>query len=171
MADDASKLPVKKQTSEAAPARAALAFPSLREEINRLFDDFDFGFGRWPAQRSLFSAAERAPIAVPAVDVAETDKAFEVTAELPGLKESDIAVELVNGDLRIKGEKKEEKEEKKKDYYLSERRYGAFERRFHVPEGVDPNKIEASFASGVLKITMPKTQAAAPKRVEIKNEK
>jgi HSP20 family protein len=170
MADDANKLPVKNDVQARSTPPAV---PALRDEINRLFDEFDFGFGRWPMPRSFFGGdvIERARANVFAVDIAETDKAFEVTAELPGMAEADIAVDLVNGDLRIKGEKKEEKEEKKKDYYLSERRFGSFERRFHVPEGVDTDKIEAAFSKGVLKVTMPKAKAAAPKRVEIKNEK
>ncbi len=173
MADTATKVAVKKQTAgaqdAAVPARRATPALTLRDEINRLFDNFDVGFGRWPSQRTLFGSdmLERVDVNVPAVDIAETEKAFEVTAELPGMAERDINVELVNGDLRIKGEKKEEREEKDKDYYLSERRFGSFERRFRVPEGVDANKVEASFANGVLKVTLPKTPAAAPRRVEI----
>lgn len=170
MANDATKLPVQK---DAQPRPTPPAVPALRNEINRLFDEFDFGFGRWPTPRSFFGGdvIERARANAFAVDIAETDKAYEVTAELPGLAEKDIAIDLVNGDLRIKGEKQEEKEEKQKDYYLSERRYGSFERRFHIPEGVDTDKIEAAFDKGVLKVTMPKAQIAAPKRVEIKTNK
>jgi HSP20 family protein len=173
MADTATKVPVKKETASAQAASVPAARPtpalSLRDEINRLFDAFDVGFARWPSPRSMFGAdmLERATVNIPAVDVAETEKSFEVTAELPGMTDSDINVELVNGDLRIKGEKKEEREEQDKDYYLSERRFGSFERRFRVPEGVDASKVEAAFANGVLKVTLPKTPAAAPKRVEI----
>jgi HSP20 family protein len=107
------------------------------------------------------------------MDIAETEKAYEITAELPGMSESDVEVIASNGDLTIKGEKKEEKEEKeekKKDYYLSERRYGSFERRMQIPKGVDADKIEATFKKGVLTVTLPKTpQAQKPeKKISVK---
>ena len=72
--------------------------------------------------------------------------------------------------LTIRGEKKEEKEEKKRDYYLSERRYGSFERRFQLPDGVDSDKIEAAFKKGLLTVTLPKTAAAqaAEKKIAIR---
>jgi HSP20 family protein len=93
-----------------------------------------------------------------------------VTAELPGMDEKNIEVKVSNGDLLIKGEKEEEKEEKKKDYYLQERHFGSFERRFRVPEGVDADKIEASFKKGVLTVTLPKTAEAqkAEKKIAVK---
>ena len=107
---------------------------------------------------------------LPAVDVAEKDKEYEITAELPGMDESNIEVKLSNGMLTITGEKKEEKEEKKKDYYLSERRYGSFERSFQLPEGVDADKIEAKFTKGVLKVVLPKTAEAqkSVKKIAVK---
>jgi HSP20 family protein len=108
--------------------------------------------------------------AVPAVDVAESEKGYEITAELPGMDEKNIEVKLVNGTLTIKGEKQEEKEEKKKDYYLNERRFGSFERSFAVPESVDEAKIEAAFKKGVLTVTLPKkAEAQTPaKKIEVK---
>jgi HSP20 family protein len=77
---------------------------------------------------------------------------------------------VVNGSLIIKGEKHEEKEEKKKDYYLQERHFGSFERRFAMPEGVDADKIEASFKKGLLTVTLPKKpEAQKPeKKIEVK---
>ena len=102
--------------------------------------------------------------------MAETDKAYEVTAELPGMDESNIEVKLADDVLTIKGEKKEEKEEKKKDYYVSERRFGSFQRSFTVPAGVDASKIEANFKNGVLIVTLPKNAQAqkSEKKIEIK---
>jgi HSP20 family protein len=107
---------------------------------------------------------------MPAVDVVESEKAYEVTAELPGIDEKNIEVKVANGILTMKGEKQEEKEEKKKDYYLQERHYGSFERSFEIPEGVDPDKIEATFKKGVLTVTLPKkVEAQKPaKKVEVK---
>ena len=106
----------------------------------------------------------------PAVDVVESEKAYEVTAELPGMDEKNIEVKVANGNLTIKGEKQEEKEEKKKDYYLQERHYGSFERSFEMPENVDPDKIEAIFKKGVLTVTLPKkAEAQKPaKKVDVK---
>jgi HSP20 family protein len=106
----------------------------------------------------------------PAVDIAEGEKAYEITAELPGMDEKNIEVKVADGMLTIKGEKQEEKEEKKKDFYLHERHFGSFERSFATPAGVDPDKIEASFKKGVLTVTLPKKlEAQKPaKKIEVK---
>jgi HSP20 family protein len=107
---------------------------------------------------------------IPAVDVIEGEKAYELTAELPGMDEKNVEVKVVNDTLTIKGEKQEEKEEKEKDYYLHERTFGSFERSFDIPEGVDAAKIEASFKKGVLTVTLPKKlEAQKPaKKIEVK---
>ena len=91
---------------------------------------------------------------------------------MPGLTEKDIEVKVSNGNLMIKGEKKEEKEEHEKDYHLSERRYGSFVRSFAVPEEVDVDKIEAAFEKGVLKVKLPKSAEAkaSEKKIEIKTK-
>ncbi len=176
MAEAATKLSVKTEKTEPASAvREWRPFEALHREIDRLFDDFGGGFWRSPFRRSVFDLEQfwrREPSweTAPAMDIAETEKAYEITAELPGMSESDVEVVASNGGLTIKGEKKEEKEEKKKDYYLSERRYGSFERRMQIPEGVDADKIEASFNKGVLTVTLPKTvQAQEPeKKISVK---
>jgi HSP20 family protein len=170
-----AKVPVttERKTGESVSApRAWEPFRSLRQDMDRLFEEFERGLG-WP--RSMFSIEpfwrrETSRAAAPAVDVAETDKGYEITAELPGLAEKDLEVKLANGVLTIKGEKQEEKEEKRKDYYISERRYGAFERSFRLPRGVDTDKVEASFKNGVLKIMLPKTAEAqkAEKKIAVK---
>ncbi len=164
-----SKVPVTK--SESAPA-AWPAFENLKQEIDRVFDDFGGAF--WRRQFHPLADVEtfvsRKMKSIPAVDVTETDKAFEITAELPGMDEKNVEVKTANGGLTIKGEKKDEREEKKKDYYLSERRYGSFERYFTLPEGVDADKIEANFKKGVLIVTLPKKPEAqkAAKKIEVK---
>ena len=170
-----TKLPVKTAEASAPALQAWRPFETLRREIDRLFDDFDGGFRRWPAGRSPFNAApswrsEFTWPAAPAVDLVETDKGFEVTAELPGLDEKNIEVKFVDGVLTIKGEKQEEKEEKKKDYYLHERSFGSFHRALHVPAGVDSDKIDATFKKGVLKVTLPKSAEAqkAEKKIAVK---
>ena len=166
MAGAVTKLPVKTRGAGAAlTPRTWQSFESLRQHINRLFDDLDGGLWPTPLLRSAFDIEPgfRTGVewpATPAVDLTETDKAYEVVAELPGMAEKDIEVALANGNLVIKGEKHDEKEEKDKDYYLRERRFGSFERRFALPDGVDADKIEASFQKGVLTVTLPKTAEA-----------
>jgi HSP20 family protein len=147
-------------------------FASLRREMDRLFDDFEWGSWRLPSPRSLFDVepfwrGETGWGKVPAVDIAETDKSYEITADLPGMDEKDIEVKLSNDTLTIKGEKSEEKEERNKDYHLSERRYGSFQRSFIVPDGVDADKIEAAFKNGVLTVSLPKTPEAQKKEKRI----
>src|SRR5208282_2734525 len=87
-------------------------------------------------------------VAEPAIDLVERDNAFEMTAELPGLEEKNIEVNVANSVLTIKGQKEEEKVEKKEDFHLRERRFGSFARSVRVPETVDMDKIEASFKNG-----------------------
>ena len=175
MAEAATKLPVKTEATvveRPSALREWRPLENLRREMDRLFDEFDW---RSPFRRSVFDMEplwrrELTWAATPAVDIVEKDKAYEVAAELPGMDENNIEVKVANGMLTIKGEKKEEKEEKRKDYYHSERRYGSFERRFQISEGVDTSKIEASFKKGVLTVTLPKTSEAqaAEKKIAVK---
>ena len=171
MAENVSKLPVKVEKA-AAPWQP---FASLRREVDRLFEDFDQDFWGSRFRRSMFGAEpmvrqEMVWGTAPAVDIAESDKAFEFTAELPGMDEKSIEIKLANGGLTIKGEKVQEKEEKKKNYYLHERHFGSFERYFRLPEGIDADRIEATFKKGVLTVTLPKTVEAqkAEKKIEVK---
>lgn len=167
-----TKLPIKTETSS---AEMWTPFGSLRREIDRLFDDFDGGFFRSPFRSSAFDVAPfwRRDVkwpAMPAVDVTDNEKTYEITADLPGMDEKNIEVKVSDGVLTIKGERRDEKEEKKKDYYLHEREYGSFERSFQVPEGVDADKIDASFKKGVLTVTLPKKPEVqkAAKKIEVK---
>ncbi|MCK5273518.1 MAG: Hsp20/alpha crystallin family protein [Alphaproteobacteria bacterium] len=147
----------------------------LRDEMNHLFDEFFTGFER--RAPSLFRAYEpgwllggRRGELTPAVDVAEDDKAVTLTAELPGMKEEDVEVVLRDDMLTVKGEKKSEREEKKENYHLTERRYGAFERTFRLPETADADKIKAAIEDGVLTVTVPKKAEAkvkAEKKIKI----
>lgn len=175
MAEPTSKVPVKTEKSPAAMPQMWRPFEGLRREVDRLFDEFDGGLWRSPFRSSFFDVApfrraEAMFTAVPAVDVSETDRAYEITAEMPGMEEKNIEVKVANGVLTIKGEKQEDKEEKKKDYYMRERSFGSFERNFQVPEGVETDKIEANFKNGVLSVTLPKSAAAqkAEKKITVK---
>jgi len=139
-------------------------FLSLQREMNRLFDDA-FGGYATPARTGGDGGAR---LLIPSVDVKETEKTIEVEAELPGVEEKDVQVTLEDNVLTIKGEKKAEKEETKKDYYSCERSYGSFLRSFELPANVDAGKVNATFAKGVLKVTLPKTAAAQAKKIEVK---
>ena len=105
---------------------------------------------------------------VPTMDVAETDKDIEITAELPGLEEKDVQINVADNVLTIRGEKKAEKEEKEKNYRLVERSYGSFERSLELPKGVNLDAIKATIDKGVLKVTVPKPAPAQVKKVEVK---
>lgn len=173
---EATKVPVKTEEKAAmrSPGLAAWQpFGGLRREIDRLFEDFDRGFWRSPFGRSIFDVEPFWPrqlTTAPAVDITEKDNAYEVTAELPGMDEKNIEVKVANGSLTIKGEKQEEKEEKKKDYYLSERHFGSFERSFALPESIDIDKVDATFKKGVLTVRLPKKPEAikSEKKIEVK---
>ena len=166
MADDATNIPVKKPESPAKIHDWA-PFESLRREIDRLFEDW-----RLPSRFLGFEVPRVANANwqfAPAIDVVEKDDAYEITAELPGLDEKDGEIKLANNTLTSKGEKSEQHEDKQKDYYLSERRYGSFQRSFRVPDGVDAEKIDAIFTKGVLTVKLPKTaEAKAEKKIDIK---
>ena len=124
-------------------------FSRLRGEIDRLFEDFPL---RLPAVRFSTDFA----MAVPALEMTETKKAYKVTAELPGMDAKDIDISVEDGMLRIAGEKKTEREEDEKGYRLSERSYGSFERLVRLPAAAEADKIKAKYRHGVLTITMPK---------------
>ena len=173
MTETTSKVPVKSEMSRSSVPEIWRPFESLRREMDRLFDDFGGGLWRSPFRGSFGLPSQRTELnlsAIPAVDVSDTDKAYEITAELPGMDEKNVDVKLINGVLTIKGEKQDDKEEKKKDYYMRERSFGSFQRSFQVPEGVDTDKIEANFKRGILTVTLPKSAEAqkAEKKIAVK---
>jgi HSP20 family protein len=104
----------------------------------------------------------------PKADLAETDAAYELTVDLPGIKPEDVNVEIRDGGLWISGTRKEEKEEKGKTFHRLERSYGEFRRLIPLAGGVDADKVEAEYKDGVLKVTVPKTEAAKPKHITVK---
>ncbi|RVA64897.1 Hsp20/alpha crystallin family protein, partial [Mesorhizobium sp. M7A.F.Ca.CA.001.11.2.1] len=135
-------------------------FVSLHREVNRLFDDAFRSFGaRLPAFSPSFAATW------PSVEISDTDKEVRVTAEIPGLDESDIEVLLDNGALKLKGEKRSETEDK--DRQFSERFYGRFERLIPLGYEVEEDKVNAAFKNGVLTVTLPKTERAQAKAKRI----
>lgn len=152
MAEHPANLPSNTEPKTPSTSGRWSPFESLRSEIDRVFNDFTPGF--FDRTFSRLPAAFQGH--APAVDFVEKDDAYELTAELPGIDPKELDVTLSNGILTLKGEKSEREEKKDADYYLSERRYGSFQRDIRLPEAVDPDKIDASFANGLLKVTLPK---------------
>ncbi|NOJ50501.1 Hsp20/alpha crystallin family protein [Bradyrhizobium archetypum] len=142
-------------------------FFTLHREVNRLFDDVFRGFGM-PAR--FGSPLMEGRFGWPSIELNETDKELKISAELPGLTEKDVQVEIANGVLTLRGEKKSERTDNGGRYF-SERYYGAFERQIPL-DGVVEDKAEAKFHDGVLTITLPKSEQAssAVKRIPISNQ-
>ena len=167
--------PVEVKKSAPVPTTAPDMWRSFRTEMDRVFDRFAGDFGlpsltRMFDMRPTLRLASSFSLPTPAMDVIEDADAYKLTAELPGMTEKDIEVVVSDGMLTLKGEKKQEKEQKDKNYYMSERAYGAFERSFTLPEGVDRDKVGAEFTKGVLTITLPKKPEAKvePTKIEVK---
>jgi HSP20 family protein len=164
------------EVKKAAPAQTNVpdVWHSFRGEMDRLFDRFGTGFGL-PSLRRMFDIepAWRSSFtfSTPAIDMSEDEKAYKISAELPGIDAKDIDVSLTGDMLVLKGEKRQEKEEKDQSYHFSERSYGSFQRAFELPASVDRNKVAADFSKGVLTITLPKAaEAQRPaKKIDVKS--
>jgi HSP20 family protein len=130
------------------------------ETLDQFFNDF------WSRE---LPAPEKGLLS-PAIDVSEDRNTLKVTAELPGLEKKDINVEVKDGVLTIRGEKKFEQEVKDRNYHRVERRYGSFYRALGLPDTVDSSKVDAAYKNGVLTVSMPKREETRPKVVPIKEE-
>ena len=128
-------------------------FLAMHREMNRMFDDMFRGFDLAPMSLDRRFGA----VGWPNIDIDDTGKEIRITAELPGIDEKDIELQIANGMLSISGEKKSEMEDKERRF--SERFFGRFERRIPL-EHVDEENAEASFRNGVLTVTLPKSQTA-----------
>ena len=135
-------------------------FLNLRQEMNRLFDNFFDDFSIRPFKTSW----ERT---YPQVNIKENDKQIEISAELPGMDQKDVDICLYNNVLTIQGEKKQEQEAKEGDYYHMECTYGSFHRDIALPSEVDESNVKADFKKGILKITFPKKEEAKRKAKKI----
>ena len=132
-------------------------FDDFGKEVNRLMDRFYDGENG----ESRFFA--------PRVNIAETDKAYEVTVDLPGMKSEEFNIEFKDGQLWITGERKHEEEEKGKTYHRIERRYGQFLRVIALGADVDVDNVDANYRDGVLMLHVPKIPAAQPRRINVKS--
>jgi HSP20 family protein len=128
---------------------------TLHREMNRLFDDMWRGFD---APMPVLGRASAWESAWPSVEIADTGKEVKVTADLPGLDETDVDVTLENGVLTLSGEKRAETDDKERQF--SERYYGRFERQIPLGIEVEEDKVAASFRNGVLTVTLPKSATA-----------
>lgn len=149
-------------------------FAQMRSDMDSMFEAMTRGLGfpqfRLPQiDMPTFAGPTLADVRF---EIAETDKAFEVVAELPGLEDKDVEVTLANGLLTIRGEKQDTREHQTgKNFVVSERRYGSFERSFRVPEDIDEVKVTSRIENGVLTLTLPRmktVEARAPRKIEIK---
>ncbi len=131
----------------------------LERDFGRFMEGVFADEDRWMSLEGTF---------VPTINVAENSEGVEVTVELPGMKLEDFNVEIRNGALWISGEKREEQEEKGKTFHRVERSYGEFRRVIPLPATVAEDKVAAEYKAGVLRINVPKTAEARPKRVEVK---
>jgi HSP20 family protein len=133
---------------------------TLQTEMNRLFNTFfDEGENGQDRQSSRRWA--------PAVDLFEREDSLVLKADLPGLTEDDVQIEVRDHVLTISGERRADFEDKENGYYRVERAFGSFSRSLTLPEGVDADKIAASFDNGVLEVTIPKPEERKPRRIEI----
>lgn len=134
------------------------------DELTRMLDGF-FGpaVGFWP------TVANRPAAAWPKLDVSETDTAIQISAELPGVKQDEIDVEIQSDTLRISGEKKDERVVTEHNFHSVERSFGRFERVIALPVEVDSKQAEATFKDGILSINLPKIKPAAAQKVTVKS--
>jgi HSP20 family protein len=144
---------------------------NFHREFDRLFDNLLQGFGRPPLGLDLpgWPTMNR-DLLKPTMDISAAEKEYTVTMEVPGVKEDDVKLELVDDTLTIHGEKKQANTAKDRNYYCVERSYGAFQRVLSLPEDVDQNGIQAAFKNGVLTITMPRRALPESKarRIEVR---
>jgi HSP20 family protein len=138
---------------------------TIQNEMNRLFNTFfDTPTGANGGNGGNGAALRRW---TPAMDLVETEHDFVLRADLPGLTQADVNIELDDNVLTISGERKVEHEDRKAGYYRVERSFGSFRRSLGLPEGVEPESVKATFANGVLEVTVPKPEERKPRKVQI----
>jgi HSP20 family protein len=187
MATKAEEVPVKKEPvkKKEMTTSAGAVYPplmSLRQQVDRLFDDFlDED---WMMPSAALSRIWDLPLMkprgidmrrlmeTPRTDMSESESEYELSVELPGMSEKDVEVTIKDNMITLKGEKRSERETKEKDYHIAERSYGSVRRTFSMPSDVDAGKVKASFSKGVLKLHLPKTKEARakPRKIEVKGE-
>ncbi len=133
-------------------------FRNLREDIDRLYDEFF---------NERMDDAETLTKIRPRVNIEETKEAYIVTAELPGLKKSDVKITFQDNQLTLSGEKKEDADVQERTFHRYERQFGSFSRTFSIPNLIQADKISAAMEDGVLEIKLPKAEEAKPREIKI----
>ena len=133
------------------------ASPTRKNLLDRFFED-------WHVP-SIFGEQREW---VPAFDIYENDKNYVLKAEIPGINSKELDVTLTDGLLTVKGEKRKESEERGETYHRIERRYGAFERSFHVPDSIQADRVGAEYRDGILTLTLPKVERRRVKKIDVK---
>ena len=134
---------------------------TIQSEMNRLFNTV---FEPSSGSQGTSNGVRRW---IPSMDLVENDGEFVLRADLPGLSENDVNIELEDNVLTISGERKAEHEDRREGYYRVERAFGKFSRSLTLPEGVDPEAVQASFDRGVLEVRIPKPEQRKPRKVTI----
>jgi HSP20 family protein len=134
---------------------------ALQGDVNRLFDSF---FGRREGGEGQAYASRRW---IPPMDLVETEDNLILRADLPGVEEKDIDIEVKDGVLTVAGERRAQHEKKREGFHRVERSFGRFSRSLELPKGVDPQSVSAAFDKGVLEVRMPKPAERKPTRIEI----
>lgn len=143
-----------------------LAPSTWETDFHRGFDDLVHRF--FGGERSIFPGRFLGRTFSPLIDIAENENEILITAEIPGMDQKDLEVDLSEWVLTIKGEKKEEKEERRENYHRVERSYGSFSRSFTLPCEVQEDKVEAKYEDGILSLTLPKAESSKKKTIPIK---
>ena len=154
-------VPVQHATPAAAPAHRDTPIALLHQEIDHLFDHF-FRHAGFPAWRpgELTTGLLDGGWLRPSLNIGADDKRYTITVEVPGVSQDDVTIEVADRTLTIKGEKKQHTEDKNKNFYRVECAYGAFQRTLSLPDDADEDGIAATFAKGILTITIPRREAA-----------
>jgi HSP20 family protein len=132
----------------------------MQREMDEVFDNF---FST-PRRAEITAFGPRAPIS----DIVDKGDSFELSAELPGMRKEDINIEVGENSLTVSAEHKSEKKDEKKNYYYHERTYSGYRRTFALPQEIDPDKVEAEYKDGILKLNMKKVKLPEPKKREIR---
>lgn len=172
---EAGSIPVLQKGGYPAGTDPYSPLAQLHNELDRAFDQMWSSFGQIkPFQRGSLLSPEftASGFLKPNLDIKETNNAFEISVEIPGVEEKDIELSLDGDTLTIKGEKHQEKKEEKDNYHRVERAYGSFQRLLSLPENANGDEIKANFKNGLLLITLPKSEPAKPsgRKIEIEAE-
>lgn len=138
-------------------------FRELEDVSNRLNRIFGQSLARSESGQNMLAVSDWAP----SVDISETDSAYLIKGEIPGVKKEDVKVTIQDGMLTIQGERRQEKEEKGKKFHRIECSYGSFARSFRVPSDADENSVKAEFKDGMLNVTLAKSEKAKPKSINV----